>query len=174
ASAAGAQDSGIPPATTTTSSPSTANSVPQQQPAASDNQPISPNLGQGNNAVGNTEPVVAPRKQPLARNAGSATGGEAANSQPAPDTAELDAVEHEIDQLTSRAAAVNSSLDNLQRQQQTQGYGLRGDIASRQASMQINLAKAQNAIGQNNAAQAKRYAEMTASDLEALEKFLGR
>jgi eukaryotic-like serine/threonine-protein kinase len=174
ASAAGAQDSGNQPPATTTSSPPVTNS-PQQQPAVSDNQPASPDPGEVNNASGNSEPVGAQRKKPLAQAAGAATGsGGAASSQPAPDTAELDAVEHEIDQLTSRAAAVNNSLDNLQRQQQAQGYGLRGDIVSKQASMQLNLAKAQNAIGQNNAAQARRYAEMTAADLEALEKFLGR
>jgi hypothetical protein len=69
---------------------------------------------------------------------------------------------------------VNSSLDNLQAQQQAQGLGLRGDISSRQASMKMNLAKAQDAIEHNDAARAKRYAQMTDADVEALEKFLGR
>ncbi len=88
--------------------------------------------------------------------------------------AELDRVEHEIDQLTGRAAAVNSTLDNLQRQQAAAGYGLRGDIASRQGSMKVNLAKAQEAISRNDLERAKRYSGMAASDVEALEKFLGR
>ena len=39
---------------------------------------------------------------------------------------------------------------------------------------QVNLAKAQNAIEHNDAARAKRYSDMTATDVEALEKFLGR
>lgn len=121
------------------------------------------------------KPAVAEPKKQLARDTAPApTGGKAAASQPAPDTAELDAVEHEIDQLTSRAAAVNSSLDTLQRQQQAEGYGLRGDIAAKQVSMKINLSKAQNAIGQNDAARAKRYADMANADVEALERFLGR
>jgi eukaryotic-like serine/threonine-protein kinase len=86
----------------------------------------------------------------------------------------LDEVEHQLDQLYSRAAAVNSSLDHLQQQQAGAGYGLRGDIAGHQASMKVNLAKAQNAIEHNDATRAKRYAQMTEADLEVLEKFLGR
>ncbi len=87
---------------------------------------------------------------------------------------ELDEVEHQVDQLTSRAAAVNNSLDRLQRQQAAAGYGLRGDIASRQASMQTNLSKAQSAVQSGDVARARRYANLTAADLEVLEKFLGR
>ena len=176
ASAADAQDSGNhPQATTTTSSPPTTSS-PQQQPAASDNQPTSSNPGEVNtNATGNGEPAGSQKKKPLARETGPASGtGGVESSQPPPDTAELDAVEHEIDQLTSRAAAVNNSLDNLQRQQQAQGYGLRGDIVSKQASMQASLAKAQEAVEHNDVARARRYAAMTDADVEALEKFLGR
>jgi hypothetical protein len=122
------------------------------------------------------EPAAAGSKKMLAGSsaAPAPTGGKAAISQAAPDTAELDAIEHEIDQLTSRAAAVNSSLDTLQRQQQAEGYGLRGDIAAKQVSMKINLSKAQTAIGQNDAARAKRYAGMASADVEALERFLGR
>jgi hypothetical protein len=87
---------------------------------------------------------------------------------------ELDRVEHEVDQLTGRAASVNSSIETLQRQQAAQGFGLRGDISSRLASMKVNLAKAQDAIGHNDVERAKRYAGMADADVEALEKFLGR
>jgi serine/threonine protein kinase len=96
------------------------------------------------------------------------------NAETAAAKAELDAIEHEIDQLTGRAAAVNSGLENLQRQQAASGFGLRGDMASRQASMNLNLSKAANAIQHNDAARAKKYTEMTGADVEALEKFLGR
>lgn len=88
--------------------------------------------------------------------------------------AELDRVEHEIDQLTGRAASVNSSIENLERQQQAMGVGLRGDVASKLSSMKLNLAKAQDAVGHNDLDRAKRYAGMAAADLEGLEKFLGR
>jgi serine/threonine-protein kinase len=92
----------------------------------------------------------------------------------AKNTEELDQAEHEIDQLSGRAAAVNSGLDNLKRQQAAAGYGLRGDMAEKQASMKLNVAKAQDAISHNDLARAKRYAALAASDIEALEKFLGR
>ncbi len=88
--------------------------------------------------------------------------------------AELDAVEHEIDQLTSRAEAINSSLENLQRQQASMGLGLRGDMAGKQASMKNNMAKAQDAIQHNDLERAKRYSKLAENDIEALEKFLGR
>jgi hypothetical protein len=87
---------------------------------------------------------------------------------------ELDRVEQEIDQLTGRSGAINSSLETLQRQQAASGYGMRGDIASKWSSMKLNLAKAQDAIGRNDVERAKRYAALAASDIEALERFLGR
>ena len=81
-----------------------------------------------------------------------------------PTQAELDALEHEIDGLAARAAAVNSSLDTLQRQQASAGYGLRGDIVSKQATMKLNLSKAQDAIGRNDAIRAKKYADIESDD----------
>ncbi|HWR13870.1 MAG TPA: hypothetical protein VN577_03520, partial [Terriglobales bacterium] len=88
--------------------------------------------------------------------------------------AELDQIEKELDQLTSRAGAVNSSLDNLKNQQGSMGLGLRGDMAAKQSSMKNNLAKAQDAISRNDAERAKRYTGLAEKDIEALEKFLGR
>jgi len=88
--------------------------------------------------------------------------------------AQLDVVEHQIDQLTGRAGAVNASLNTLQRQQNASGYGLRGDMASAQSRLNVNLAKAQNAIQHEDLERAKRYAAEAESDLETLEKFLGR
>jgi hypothetical protein len=96
---------------------------------------------------------------------------------PAPDVpnaAAMDELEHQIDQLTARAAAVNNSLDTMQHQQQASGYGMRGDIVSRQASMKLNLSKAQDAFEHHDAARAERYAALTQSDLQVLEHFLGR
>ncbi len=85
-----------------------------------------------------------------------------------------DELEHQIDQLSSRAAAVNSGLDRLQQQQSTAGYGLRGDMVARQASMKTNLARAESAIQSGDLPKAKKYADMAANDAEALEHFLGR
>jgi eukaryotic-like serine/threonine-protein kinase len=87
---------------------------------------------------------------------------------------ELDDVEHQIDQLTGRAGSVEGGLDNLKRQQAAAGYGLRGDMAEHESSMKLNLSKAQNAIEHNDVERAKRYAGLAETDVEALEKFLGR
>ncbi|MGC2111765.1 MAG: serine/threonine-protein kinase [Candidatus Korobacteraceae bacterium] len=96
------------------------------------------------------------------------------NQPPAPNAAEMDQLEHEIDQLTARAAAVNNSLDTMQAQQRASGYGMRGDIVMKQASMKTNLAKAQDAFQHGDASRAQRYADLTQSDLATLEHFLGR
>jgi hypothetical protein len=126
-------------------------------------------------AVTEPKPAEAPAKKVLAKNDSVASAvGATGSSAAAASKAELDATEHEVDQLTTRAAAVNSGLDNLQRQQAASGYGLRGDIAAKQASMNLNLSKAGTAIQHNDAARAKKYADMTSTDVEALEKFLGR
>ncbi|HYN14784.1 MAG TPA: protein kinase [Terriglobales bacterium] len=97
--------------------------------------------------------------------------------KPAEDPAKellLAQLERHLDQLSGRAAAVNSSLDRLQQQQAASGYGLRGDMVARQASMQTNLSRAQNAVGHGDVARARRYTDLAAADVEALEHFLGR
>src|SRR6267378_1087506 len=80
--------------------------------------------------------------------------------------AEIDELEHRIDQLSSRAAAANTSLTHLQQQQAATGYGLRGDMVSAQASMQTNLSKAQSAMERGEYAKATKYANIAAANLE--------
>ncbi len=152
---------------------------PAAQPAAVAPAPVESKPTEVAAAPAPAKALAAPKKQ-ASKNMGSVMS--AANAQAAAEAeaaararaAELDQVEKEIDQLTARAAAVNSSLDNLQRQQAAAGYGLRGDIAGRQGSMKVNLAKAQDAIGRNDLERAKRYAAAASADVEALERFLGR
>jgi serine/threonine protein kinase len=91
----------------------------------------------------------------------------------ASDSANLDELENELDQLSNRAASVNSSLDRLQQQQSAAGFGLRGDMVARQASMKGNLFKAEEAIQHRDAARTKKFVEMTGRDLDVLERFLG-
>jgi len=156
-----------PTAATTTVAPSTAAPATTATPAAVESAPAA-----------EAQPAAAMPKSAAAKS----VPAQAAPAGPDPQVvaqaaalaAELDEVEKEIDQLTSRAASVNTGLDNLQRQQAAAGYGLRGDMAAKQSSMKVNLAKAQNAIAANDAVRAKRYAEQTSRDVEALERFLGR
>ncbi|MFZ0284207.1 MAG: serine/threonine-protein kinase [Terriglobales bacterium] len=125
------------------------------------------------------EPPAPPPATPPVRAKAIATPQPDAAAQPAPDPnapppIDLDALEHDIDQLTARAGAVNSGLDGLRAQQARDGYGLRGDIAQRQESMKLNVQKAQDAISHGDGERAKRYSDLANADIEALEKFLGR
>jgi hypothetical protein len=83
-------------------------------------------------------------------------------------------VEHDVDQLSNRAAAVSSGLNRLQQQQGAAGYGLRGDMVERGASMNNNLARAEDAVRHRDLVRAKRFARMAENDIEVLERFLGR
>lgn len=94
--------------------------------------------------------------------------------KPAPPAFDFNALERDIDQLSARAGGVNSSIDRLREEQSRDGFGLRGDISARQESMKLNLSKAQDAISRRDGARAKRYSDLTNTDVEALEKFLGR
>lgn len=91
----------------------------------------------------------------------------------AANTAQLEELGQEMDQLSSRANSVSDSLDTLKRQQSAQGFGLRGDISSTQELMKTNIAKAQAALQNQDAKNAKKYLDLAQSQVESLEKFLG-
>ncbi|MFY9528123.1 MAG: protein kinase [Candidatus Acidiferrales bacterium] len=95
--------------------------------------------------------------------------------QPAPpDPAQLAELDKEMDQLSGRTAAVSSSLENLQRQQNAQGLSLRGDMAAAQQRMQIYMTKAQSALQAQDIQNARKYLALADAEVERLEKFLGR
>ncbi len=93
---------------------------------------------------------------------------------PGPDPKELEALRDEGDQLSSRAAAVNASIENLQRQQAAQGYGLRGDIVASRQRMESDMARAQSAIQAKDVDSAHKYLDLAGAEAEKLEQFLGR
>jgi eukaryotic-like serine/threonine-protein kinase len=160
------------PAATTASVDTSAPMPPPSTPAAATPAPREMNPAQPSHPRG---------KKLTAQNNGiasdSAKPAQGDSGMPAPaaasDSANFDQMETELDQLSNRAAAVNSSLDRLQQQQSASGFGLRGDMAAKQASMKGNLFKAEEAMQQHDAARAKKYLELTGRDVEALEKFLG-
>jgi predicted nucleic acid-binding Zn-ribbon protein len=128
-----------------------------------------------------TKPSRSRAKKLLSQNKGmsgdaaASPQGDSAMAAPAAanDAPDLDELEHEVDQLSNRAAAVNSGLDRLQQEQSAAGYGLRGDMVERQASMKANLFKAEEAIQHRDAARTKKYVDLAGKDVEALERFLG-
>jgi serine/threonine protein kinase len=88
--------------------------------------------------------------------------------------AQLEELERQADLLSSQVSSVNESLDNLRRQQSTQGLSLRGDISSAQELMKTHLAKAQTALQNQDAAGAKKYLDLAEGDVARIDKFLGR
>ncbi len=118
--------------------------------------------------------AMAGAAAPAQSDTGTAPPNDASAGAPgdAPDS--LDAVEHDVDQLSNRAAAVSSGLNRLQQQQSAAGYGLRGDMVERGASMNANLAKAEEAMRNGNLMRARRFAKMAENDIDILERFLGR
>ncbi len=161
---------GAPVATTASvdnSSPMQPAQAPAATPAPSEMTPAKPShprsrkLTAQNNGMASDSAVSPP-----------GDSGMAAPSS-ANDSASLDQLENEVDQLSNRAAAVNSGLDRLQQQQSAAGYGLRGDMVARQASMKGNLFKAEEAMQHRDAARTKKFVDLTGRDLEVLERFLG-
>jgi len=124
-------------------------------------------------------PVAPNRTAPAAsRERAAAPDRPVREAQPRQDVrdpaAALDQLEREVDQLTARVDAVNSDLDQMRREQARMGLGLRGDMAAKQSTMNINLSRAQDAVMKHDAVRAQRYRDAAEADLEALEKFLGR
>jgi serine/threonine-protein kinase len=106
------------------------------------------------------------------------SGGQQVESQastqpPRPDPAQIAELDHEMDQITSREAAVKASLDSLQRAQSAQGLQLRGDIVAAQQRMQTYAAKAQSALQAQDIENTKKYLELMETELGKIEKFLG-
>ena len=89
------------------------------------------------------------------------------------DADQLEELEKQADQLSSQATSVNESLDSLRRQQSAQGLSLRGDIASAQELMKTHLAKAQTALQNRDAVNAKKYLDLAEGDVTRIDKFLG-
>jgi len=173
--------------TATASDPSAASPVPGSAAPAS--APAKPRAASGKIGMAGTSAAGRPSSAPVAgsapsgtpaKPAGTAAPSTAGTAQDAPptmsgmSTAEVDELEHRIDQLSTRAAAIDNSLNRMQKQQAASGYGLRGDIVAAQASMRTNLQKAQSLMEHGDPVKAKKYADAAAANAETLEQFLGR
>jgi serine/threonine-protein kinase len=93
---------------------------------------------------------------------------------PGPSPEEIQKMDDAADQLSARASAVSQSIDTLRKQQQAEGYGLRGDIAATEQRMQADLAKGEGALKAHDLANAQKYFDMADAEITKLEKFLGR
>jgi len=130
-------------------------------------------------AMAKSNSVHAHAKKLMAQDSGlpgeaaGATQSGGAAAAAADNSAQLDEMEKAVDQLSNRAAAVNSSLDRLQQQQAASGYGLRADMVERQASLKSNLYKAEEALQHKDLARTKKYLDLAEGDAGVLERFLG-
>jgi len=76
--------------------------------------------------------------------------------------------------LDARAETVRSGVEQLRRQQQAQGFDLRGDMVGALNRMNNNLREADRAINDGNLDVAHDYMERANAELQRLEGFLGR
>jgi serine/threonine-protein kinase len=137
------------------------------RPTSTSTSPRRPTSASPASGTAATPDATAPATQAL-------PAPQAGTARPAPEPDDFARLDQQIDQLVIRAASVNDSLDRLQEGQARQGFGLRSDMAARQRSMNLNVSRAEEAIGQRDASKASAYLSRALADLEALEKFLGR
>ena len=76
--------------------------------------------------------------------------------------------------LDARAETVRGQVETLRRQQQAQGYDMRGDMLAAMNRMNNALREADRAINDRNLDIAKDYMDRANADLQRLESFLGR
>jgi hypothetical protein len=96
----------------------------------------------------------------------------AAAAQVVETTRELNEIRDEYDTLSIRGETVDDTLNRLW--EEMRPLAPRVDMATRQRSLRTYLARTREALGEKDAAQARRYLEMARADLAALEQFLGR
>ena len=118
--------------------------------------------------------VVAPQASaPAAAPPPSAPA--AAQQAPVQDnSAALESLRDKLNLLATRVGAVGSALDGLQRQQQAQGFGLRGDILASRRRMELFMDQTENNINQGRLDAAKKSYASAEAEVEKLEEFLGR
>jgi serine/threonine protein kinase len=149
-----------------TSAPASAPAVPTLETAAS---PVEKSKRGGRKSEGGSQAMAAEAAQ---QKAAAEEQARAAAAAAAAAAAELSEAEHQEEQMTSRAASVSQSLDNLKRAQSSQGYGLRGDVVSAEQRMQTYMSKGQAALQRQDGPAAKRYFEQADREISFLEKFL--
>jgi len=161
----------------------------EKQQLASPNRPAAANRGMKVTSQASKEqslphtPGPVPPLNPLTNESGGPLPPEGhvlappANVVSAPvviDQTALQQLTHDLDLLSSRADSVNDTLTALRESERSQGMSLRGDVAASQQRMQKYLGRAESALSNNDASGARRYLELAETEVENLERFLGR
>jgi eukaryotic-like serine/threonine-protein kinase len=98
-------------------------------------------------------------------------------TQPAnvgPSAEEVEQAHEQKVQLDARAGSVSTSLENLKRQQEADGLGLRQDMAGAYARMNSYLRLANDNLASGNIAAARTYMDKADKEISTLESFFGK
>jgi len=158
------------PEVASSSAPTTSEAPPRPPKKAThaDMRRQQPGFGNAASAEPSSQAAVDSQSSPPQAAGNGSSQSEAANA------AEMEDLESQMDKLSARARAVKDSVENFRRQQEKQGLNLRGDISAAEDRMAAYMDKAQAALQNGNAKDARRYMEKAETDVETLEKFLGR
>ncbi len=89
-----------------------------------------------------------------------------------PSQQEVQQAHHRMIDLEARAGAVNDSINVMRKQQQAQGYDMRGDVVTSMNKMNSYLSEAKSALSQNDLQTANDYMDRADKEVSTLEKFL--
>jgi hypothetical protein len=124
------------------------------------------------------QPMPRPAPQPLpeVRKVDDRPKNPPPQSNPSPAVAapEMRRAQDRMIDLEARADAAVSGVESIRRQQQAQGYDMRGDVLAAMNRMRSYLAAANRALAQRNTEMAASAMDKAEVDLSTLEKFLGR
>ena len=134
--------------------------APGQKPAPPPSSPQAP-------------PVAQAPAQSQSQHAPLPTGGTSLPAAVNKNRMDVTQLSDELDMMVVRANAIRVSLNDLQRAQNAQGLGLRGDWVEAFNAMNNFLRKANQAVNDGNAIDAKSNMAKAAVQIELLEKGLG-
>jgi eukaryotic-like serine/threonine-protein kinase len=149
------------------SSPATA-AVAGPKPNVSEFAMNTPPPGTGKNP----SPTPRPQQQPPQQEVATPVEQQSAPpSGPSPEE-----IRHQRDRfmdLDARAETVTNELESMRRQQQAQGYDMRGDMAAALNRMNNDIREADRAINERDLDAARDYMDKANEELRKLEQFLG-
>jgi serine/threonine protein kinase len=146
-----------------------------QVPGPSDQVPVKPNDNPATpSKVGKTPKLPRPQYQPDTQ-ANMVAQPEVNQPQSAGPTAEdIHQAQEQKTALDARASAVSSSLENMKRQQEADGVGLRRDMATAYARMNVFLSSAGADLASGNITAARSHMDQADKEISTLESFLGK
>jgi eukaryotic-like serine/threonine-protein kinase len=91
-----------------------------------------------------------------------------------PSAEEVAQVHEQMTGLDARASAVSGSVENLKRQQEADGLGLRRDMAAAYARMNSYLRSANDELNRGDITAARNHMDKADKEISTLESFLGK